>query len=190
MNIRSLLVLPIGLLVIGLALGNGSVVAEEAAQGKDSKKEQIDSMASEALSAVLAESSGAKGLFESAYGYAVFDNWKFAFGISGGGGAGVAVAKADERRTYMKMGTGGVGLGLGGQKYQVVFLIQDESTFNRFVNSGWQADTQAGVAAGTEGASAASSFHQGLAIFQLTEKGLMANAEVTGTKYWKHKKLN
>jgi hypothetical protein len=29
-----------------------------------------------------------------------------------------------------------------------------------------------------------------VAIFQLTHKGLMAQADVSGTKYWKHKKLN
>jgi lipid-binding SYLF domain-containing protein len=167
---------------------SGVIVAED--EGKAEKREKINAIASEALESVLSQSTAAKELYEQAYGYAVFDNWKFAFGVSGGGGAGVAVARADDGRTYMKMGTGGVGLGLGGQKYQVVFLIQNEKTFNNFVNSGWQADTQATAAAGTAGASAATSFSNGLAVYQLTEKGLMANADITGTKYWKHKKLN
>jgi lipid-binding SYLF domain-containing protein len=165
----------------------GFAAADE--EKKAEKRAKIDGIASEALDSLFEQSPKAKELSEQAYGYAVFDNWKFAFGVSGGGGHGVAVAN-DGARTYMKMGTGGVGLGLGGQKYQVIFLIQDEKTFNSFVNVGWQADASASAAAGTEGASAASSFVNGIAVYQLTEAGLMANADVTGTKYWKHKKLN
>jgi hypothetical protein len=33
-------------------------------------------------------------LYEESVGYAVFDNTKVAFGVSGGGGSGVAVDKA------------------------------------------------------------------------------------------------
>ena len=34
------------------------------------------------------------------------------------------------------------------------------------------------------------SFHNGLAVFQMTESGLVASADISGTKYWKNKKLN
>ena len=74
------------------------------------------------------------------------------FGFSGGGGNGVAVNKSSGDRTYMKMGTGGIGFGLGGQKYQVIFLFQDEKTFHNFVEKGWKADASAQAAAGTDGA--------------------------------------
>ena len=144
----------------------------------------------EALDTVLDKSDGANKLYESAYGYAVFDNLKIAIGISGGGGSGVAVTKGSGARTYMKMGTGGVGLGLGGQKYQVVFLFETRAALDRFVKKGWQADVNANAAAGTRGANEAVSFNNGVAIFQLTYKGLMAQADISGTKYWKHKKLN
>jgi len=42
----------------------------------------------------------------------------------------------------------------------------------------------------TEKAKAKELFVNGLAIYQLTEKGLMLNADIAGTKYWKNKKLN
>ena len=35
------------------------------------------------------------------------------------------------------------------QKYQVVFLFQDEKTFRNFVDVGWKADATAQAAAGT-----------------------------------------
>jgi len=156
----------------------------------ESKRMKIDEMADAALDEVMNKNWKAQELFESAYGWAVFDNLKIAFLISGGGGNGVAVKKDTGQRTYMKMGTAGVGFGLGGQSYQVVFLFQDEKTFFNFVEKGWKADASAQAAAGDAGANATTGFVNGIAVWQITEKGLMASADISGTKYWKNKKLN
>ena len=129
-------------------------------------------------------------LYDDAIGWAVFDNTKVAFGVSGGGGTGVAVSKASGKRTYMKMGTGGIGFGLGVNKFQVVFLFQDEATLSNFIEKGWQADAGATASAGKNAAEAKTNFVNGLAIYQPTEKGLMLNADLAGTKYWLHDKLN
>ena len=157
---------------------------------KDAKRAKIDATAKEALDEVFGKSKNAKDLYNNSYGWAGFDNLKIAWGFSGGGGNGVAVNKKSGARTYMKMGTVGVGLGLGAQKYQVIFLFQDEKTFRNFVDKGWQADASAQAAAGTAGAGAKSGFVNGIAIYQITDKGLMASADIAGTKYWKNKKLN
>ena len=173
-----------------LLAGTTIVIAEGEATKQDDKRQQIDAMAEDALGTLLEESEGAKTLYENAYGYAVFDNLKIAFGISGGGGSGVAATRDGSERTYMKMGTAGVGFGLGGQKYQVVFLFENETVFRSFVDKGWKAETSAQAAAGTAGASAAATFHNGIAIYKMNDAGLMASADVAGTKYWKNKKLN
>jgi lipid-binding SYLF domain-containing protein len=166
-------------------------LAEEGGTSKyEKRRAEIDTVAADALATLFEKNADSKGLYDDAYGYAVFDNLKIAFGISGGGGSGVAVAKGNGSRTYMKMGTGGVGFGLGGQKYQVIFFFQNESTFTSFVEKGWQADASAKAAAGTSGANVKTGFRNGIAIYQLTDKGLMASADVAGTKYWKNKKLN
>jgi lipid-binding SYLF domain-containing protein len=157
---------------------------------QEAKAAKIDAMAEESLNQLFAENSKAKDLYSDAYGWAVFDNLKLAWGFSGGGGNGVAVNKKTGERTYMKMGTGGVGLGAGIDKYQVVFLMEDPTTFDSFVNQGWQADAGATAAAGKAAAEVRTDFVNGLAIYQLTEKGLMLNADLSGTKYWKNKKLN
>ncbi len=154
------------------------------------KKDIIDAMAAETLRRLLERSPKAESLYEKAYGYAVFDSLKLALGISGGGGNGVAVRKDTGERIYMKMGTVGIGLGLGGQKYQVVFLFADRATFDNFVNRGWEADATAQAVAGTEGANAKTDFRNGMAVYQLTEAGLMAHVDIAGTRYWKNDKLN
>jgi lipid-binding SYLF domain-containing protein len=157
---------------------------------KQAKQGKIDEAAKESLDEVFKGSKNAKQLYNNSYGWAAFDNLKIAWGFSGGGGNGVAVNKENGARTYMKMGTVGVGLGLGAQKYQVVFLFQDKKTFDSFVEKGWQADATAQAAAGTAGVGGQTGFVNGIAIYQLTDKGLMASADIAGTKYWKNKKLN
>ena len=157
---------------------------------QESKRVKIQETAKAALDAVLHDNAKAKALFDESFGWAVFDNLKIALGISGGGGNGVATVKESGKKTYMKMGTAGIGIGLGANKYQVVFLFQDERTFSQFVESGWQADATASAVAGHEGAEAKTGFSNGLAVYQITDKGLMAHADIAGTKYWKNAKLN
>jgi lipid-binding SYLF domain-containing protein len=156
----------------------------------ESKRMKLDEMAEAALTELLAANDKAKELYENCYGWAVFDNLKLAFGISGGGGNGVASVKETNQKTYMKMGTGGVGLGLGANKYQVVFLFQDSQTYDNFVNKGWQADAGATASAGEHAAEAKTGFVNGIAIYQMTENGVMLNADIAGTKYWQNDKLN
>jgi lipid-binding SYLF domain-containing protein len=157
---------------------------------REAKRAKIDDMAQQALDELFTKSVKAETLFQKAYGWAVFDNLKVAIIFSGGGGNGVAVDKDTGDRTYMKMGTAGIGLGLGGQTYKVVLLFQDKGTFVNFVENGWQADAGLTAAAGTEGVNPSVGFVNGLAIFKMTDTGLMANADIAGTKYWKNKKLN
>jgi len=183
----------VGITALCLLVSAGRpAVAEESWEdlNQQAKQAKIDAEAQASLDEVLAKNEKAAALLEGAYGWAAFDNLKIALGFSGGGGNGVAVNKSTGARTYMKMGTAGVGFGIGGQKYQVVFLFQDEKTFNNFVEKGWKADASAQAAAGKEGANATTGFVNGIAVYQLTDKGLMASADITGTKYWKNKKLN
>jgi lipid-binding SYLF domain-containing protein len=172
-----------------LVLVVGSALAAEKTDKDAKKRGEIDAMASKALKEVLAKSPEAKGLYGKAAGYAAFENVKVAIGVSGGGGSGVAVPKSG-KRVYMKMGTVGIGFGLGGQKYQVVFFFETQDALKSFVDKGWEADTSAQASAGDKGANATATFKNGVAFYQITDKGLMASADIAGTKYWKNDDLN
>ena len=169
-----------------------SLSAEESWKSlkRESKRMKIDETAQETLNTLFETSPKAENLYEISYGWAVFDNLKLAFGFSGGGGNGVAKVRESGEKTYMQMGTAGIGIGLGINKYQVVFLFQDSRTFRNFVETGWQADATASAVAGQTGAEAKTDFSNGLAIYQITDTGLMAHADIAGTKYWKNNKLN
>ena len=175
------------LMLLCLTLVTLPSLAEEGDK-RGEKRAKLDAMASDALGELFAEQPGAKKLADQAYGYAVFSNIKISLGVTGGGGNGVAVGGGG--RTYMRMGTGGLNLGLGGQKYQLIFFFENEQVFRSFVDDGWQADASANAAAGKAGANAGASFRNGMAVYQITDKGLMLQADISGTKYWKNKKLN
>ncbi len=185
----------ITLCVVTLALvAPGTAFADEEKSSKelklDSQRAKINEVAQETLQKLFAENSKAKALYDEAIGWAVFDNTKVAVGVSGGGGNGVAVSKKTGKHAYMKMGTVGVGFGLGVNSYQVVFLFQDEVTLRNFIEKGWQADAGATASAGKNAAEVKTNFVNGLAIYQLTDKGLMLNADIAGTKYKLNDKLN
>lgn len=189
-------------LLTALALGAPVALAEEGEKaaesaeksnkeaGKEEKRAEINKVADEALAVVLKDAPKAQELFEQAAGWAVFDNLRVTFIVSGGGGTGVAVDKASGKRTYMKMGTGGLSLGIGAQKYQVILFFDSADRLNSFIEQGWKAETGANAAAGTKGANIGTQFINGIAVYQITESGLMASADISGTKYSINKKLN
>jgi lipid-binding SYLF domain-containing protein len=88
------------------------------------------------------------------------------------------------------MATGGIGLGIGGQRYNLVVLFEDEAHLNRFIQGGWDSSASAQAAAGSDGIALTSSFVGGVAIFQITDRGLMAQADVSGTRFWVIDELN
>ena len=175
------------LLAAVLALAVGPVLAQGSAEVQQ-RRQETDSNAQSVLDDLLKQES-ARDLYSRAVGYAVFTVTKGGFIVSGGGGNGVAVDKASGQRTYMRMGTAGVGLGIGGQRYSLVMLFETKDRLDKFVAGGWDSRATAEAAAGKEGVAVQSSFFDGVAFYQITEKGLMAQADVSGTKFWVNDEL-
>jgi lipid-binding SYLF domain-containing protein len=93
----------------------------------------------------------------------------------------------------MKMGEVGLGLGLGVKDFRAVFVFDNQATFNRFVESGWEFGAHADAAAKAKdkgGAVGGEVLIDGITIYQLTESGLALQATIKGTKYWKDDELN
>ncbi len=171
--------------------GAAQQVQEDVKEGEAAEvREQIDMIAENALDELLASNERIEAQFEDAAGYAVFRATKGGFIVTGAGGTGVAVNKSTDERTYMHLGSGGVALGAGLQSYRPVFLFETEAALERFVAGGWDASATAQAAAGKAGTNVQSSFIDGVAVYQLTNKGLIAQADVSGTRFWKSEKLN
>lgn len=181
--------------VCGLWLAGGAALAQsDGAAATDPKvlerRREIDTRAQQTLEKLLDTQQAVKALYDRAAGYAVFTATKAGFIVTGGGGTGVAVDKASGRRTYMRMGTGGIGLGIGAQRYDLVILFETPAHVDRFIRGGWDASTTAQAAAGSDGVTVTSSFIDGVAFYQITDRGLMAQADISGTRFWTVNELN
>lgn len=173
-----------------LCLWAGLVMAQEVDPATAERRQEIDANAQATLEKLFSERESTRELYERAAGYAVFAATKAGFVVTGGGGTGVAVNKGTGARTYMRMGTGGIGLGIGAQRYDLAILFEDAARLDRFIQGGWDASASAQASAGTEGVTLTSSFVDGVALYQLTDKGLMAQADVSGTRFWVVDDLN
>ena len=175
---RSMLVAMI--CVLGSLTAHAQNNSTEAVQ----RRLEIDANAKSTLDDLLKTQPTSKELYDRAVGYAVFTATKAGFIVSGGSGTGVAVNKKTGARTYMRMGMGGIGLGIGAQRYSLIILFETDSHLDKFVAGGWDSSATAEAAAGQEGVAMRSSFYKGVAFYQITDKGLMAHADVIGTKFW------
>ncbi|CAH1542426.1 conserved exported hypothetical protein [Vibrio rotiferianus] len=152
-------------------------------------RQAIDLMADSTLLKLFNEKPEAKGLYDKAYGYAVFDSRKLSLMFHTNSGSGVAVNKSTDKRTYMNMFGAGVALGVGGKFYQQVVLFEKEKDFNTFVEEGWEASSEASLVAGEDGEEMTAQFNSGVAVYQLNTTGLLVDANVSGSKYWVNKDL-
>jgi lipid-binding SYLF domain-containing protein len=164
----------------------------------DSNAEQIAAiqrMQDHTLARLFREKPETRREIKNAVGYAVFSSGELAvLWVSAGYGHGIAHSNREDSNTYMKMAKVGVGLGLGAKDFNTVFVFHDANAFHEFINTGLDLSGTADVAAkaGTNGA-AASGGADVLAktnVYQLTDSGLMAQAMLQGTKYWRDDTLN
>jgi lipid-binding SYLF domain-containing protein len=177
--------------VVLAIFGTGSVLAQDKHQQKEEKqKAELRTRADEALQKLFKQVAGSKQLYDKAAGYAVISVTKAGFIVSGSGGSGVAVDKATKQITYMKMGAAGAGLTIGASKFDMVFLFQTKDRLNDFVSGGWDSAAGAKATAGKDSASVASDFFDGQIVYTLSNKGLMASADISGTKFWADDDLN
>jgi lipid-binding SYLF domain-containing protein len=159
------------------------------ANGLAAKRQEILDMSKSTIDALRKDSS-AKSLVDSAYGHAVFDTTKGGFLVTGAGGTGVAMRKNGANPVYMHLGAGGVGLGAGLENYKLIVLFENEDTYDRFVDGAWTAGASAQAAAGRDGAAIVGKFVNGVAVYHVTDKGVIAQADVSGVKFWPSDRLN
>ena len=177
-----------------LALGATSAPAAMSDKEKKKARDDIDKMEKQILAKLYKVQPGAKKTVENAAGYATFSNFGVKIFFAGSGkGAGVAVSKS-KSRTYMKMFEVQAGVGFGVKKFSLVWVFDNQSALDKFVNSGWEIGGQASATAkkGAKGDAytGAMSVSPGVWLYQLAGDGLAVELTGKGTKYYKDDDLN
>lgn len=163
----------------------------------EKKRKQFAQNRSEALKEVYKAYPGSKAQMSRSYGYAAFANTGMnLFVVASGNGGGMARNNNTGAEVYVKMYSYGAGVGIGFKKYFAVFLFENKSAYDNFLESGWSADGQADATADTgkegEGGSVAVGMNisNGVTLYQVADKGLAVQATVQGTKYVIDDELN
>jgi lipid-binding SYLF domain-containing protein len=170
-----------------------AALAKEA--DKQAKQAEVRKTAQETLNRLYKLQPGARTAVQNAAGYAVFSNFGMKIFFAGGGtGAGLAVDNRAKTETFMKMVEVQAGLGLGVKKFRLVWVFENASDLNAFVNSGWELGAQTTAAAKTgqkgEAFAGAMSIKPGVWVYQITDDGLALELTAKGTKYYKDGDLN
>lgn len=189
-----------------LSLAAIVMLAGCSAQGDTASQQRasIQKMRSETLNKLYALQPEARSDIQHAKGYAVFANNSSKILLFGfGSGYGVVRNKATGQDTYMKMAQGGAGLGMGIKQQRTVLVFHDKAALETFIRQGYMvgADANAAakyddkgiapIAASTSGvASDTASLPSKVNVYDLTEKGLAAQAMINGYKYWPDAALN
>ncbi|NND59395.1 MAG: hypothetical protein HKN49_03930 [Gammaproteobacteria bacterium] len=146
--------------------------------------EKFERLANETMEEFRELDNNFDNLADRAFGYAVFDTTKGGLILTGTGGTGVAVNGATGEKTYMRVGGAGLGLGAGLQNFKLVLLFETADDFEEFVNGDWNGNAAAQAVIANAGASATADFEAGVAAYQLNQKGLMAQVDLTALKFW------
>jgi len=174
------------LLFSGCATTQGTTKAE--------KQQAVLEMKNQALAQLFKLKPHTRAQINSAPGYAVFSNANVhVIFASFGGGYGVVKNAQSGQHTYMNMGELGVGPGLGVKDFRIVMVFDNAEAMNKFIDQGWVFGGQADAAAKASdkgGAVGAEAVAHGITVYQLTESGLVLQATLKGTKFWKSEELN
>ncbi len=161
----------------------------------EQQRADIQKMANETLERLYKTQPAAQKAIKNAAGYAVFSNFGMKIFFAGGGsGKGLAVDNKTGKNTFMKLIEVQAGLGMGIKKFRLIWVFENRSDLDSFINSGWEFGGQATAAAQTSGEggafAGAMSVKPGIWLYQLTDDGLALELTAKGTKYYKDGNLN
>jgi lipid-binding SYLF domain-containing protein len=141
---------------------------------------KLERRAARAIEAIHKRMPKTRPYFEQAYAYAVFPSvTRIGFGVGGAGGKGIVVVgdHVVGRARFWQFTTG---IQAGGKAFRMILFFKDEEALEYFERNQLEFMGQAGVAFAHRGANANPGYNSGVAIFTLTQGGLMAEATVAG----------
>lgn len=167
------------------------------AADQSAKQAAIRAMRDEALQRLIKSKPEVKDEIAKAEGYAVFDasQTNLVLLVTSKGG-GVVVDNTNQKETFMKMVKLGTGPGLGHKKFKQVLVFKSRTLLDQFVSVGADVSVSADATAklGNERKGlvldGSVSLNPTLSVYQMTDKGLMLQANWGGVGYLPDSDLN
>jgi lipid-binding SYLF domain-containing protein len=162
------------LLVIG-----GCSTAPQKPEAKAVLSAEVD----EAIAAFKTKDPGIERFFNSSYGYAVLPKvFKGAFILGGAHGRG-QVFEQGQMVGFCSMSQATLGFSFGGEFFREIIFFRDKLDLDVFKTEEYTFSAQATGVALTTGAAAKADYKAGMAVFIMTDTGLMVDASLGGQKF-------
>jgi lipid-binding SYLF domain-containing protein len=157
----------------------GCATAPERVEGKAVLSAEVR----EAIAEFKAADPGIERFFTDSEGYAVLPKiGKGAFIVGGAYGQGEVYQK-NVLVGYCSLSQAFVGASLGGQSIREILFFRTRADIEQFVTGEFTLSAQATAVAMDAGAAAKADYRDGIAVFVLSDKGLMVDASVGGQKF-------
>lgn len=161
------------------------------------KQAEIRKMRDDTLQRLFKAKPQVKAEIAKAVGYAVFDaSQTNIILLVTSTGAGLVVDNASGKETFMKMKKVGTGPGVGYKKFKQILVFKNRNLFDLFVTVGADvavnADATVKLDADKKGIvlDGTTSFNPELSVYQLTDRGVMLQANWGGVAYLPDSDLN
>lgn len=154
--------------------GCSTLTVEEAAQ----KRDELDSMAEQAVAALIEKEPGLRERIDSSKGYLIADMKLTKVPVVGaGGGEGVFIDRVNNERKYIDVGRFDIGGGWGARVYKALLVIETDEVLERLNAGTWEFAAGVEASAGSAAADGSSSgMNQGYTLHVLSEGGASATA--------------
>jgi lipid-binding SYLF domain-containing protein len=177
----------------GAAQDSAAPLAPEEAE---KRRSEILAMRDKTLSELFAQKPQAREELQNAAGYAVFDSSQYnVVLLVGVHGRGVLVDNATQTPTFMRAARAGTGPGVGYKSFRQVMIFKNKSVLEQFrtvgadVSASANATAKLGSSGGTS-ADVATSFNPYITMYEMTDHGVLLQANWGGGAYLPDAQLN
>lgn len=167
------------LMAVNVLFITGCATAPRTNEGKT----ELSGKVRTAIDLARKEDPGLKKFFDEAAGYAIFPTvGKGAIGIGGAYGKG-ELYEGGHLVGYCDLTQASIGLALGGQAYTELIFFETRTALDSFKSGNFAFAAQASAVALKSGISANAKYTDGVAVFTMSEAGLMYEASIGGQKF-------
>jgi lipid-binding SYLF domain-containing protein len=149
-------------------------------------EEQKDVLTADVANAVAlfkAKDPGISRFFENSYGYTVLPKiFKGGIWLGGAGGRG-EVFEQGKMVGYCRMSQATLGFTFGGEYFREIVFFRDKEDLDKFKAEEYTFSAQATGVALSAGAAAKADYKAGMAVFVMSDVGLMVDASLGGQKF-------
>ncbi|HTV49132.1 MAG TPA: lipid-binding SYLF domain-containing protein [Phycisphaerae bacterium] len=184
MKLHVLTFLTLGLAMLVSGSGFGTTTTQPSNQDQQTV---LGDKVNETINQFKTANPDIKFFFNNAYGYAVFP--------SVGSGAvvvGAAYGNGEvfengllgaDLTGYCSVTQGSVGAQIGGQVFSEIIFFENKEAYEQFTSGQFTFDARASAVAVNAGAAAAADYQHGVAVFTMSQAGLMVQAAIGGQSF-------